>query len=197
MVLSYSQRWILYYEKRKLMFNTDDQVPPRHLSTGKCLCQFVEDHINKPPQDKSKPRSLQLHHHQQHQLKQQQQSKLTSIIAKNSCVQAIDTLSGLVDLKEKQQGDNLKTDSNGETLVKNMQLLQDNTKILNNPYYNNTLSNSFYVHSWQQKLGDNFRITMELPPQQSPKQVNPAEVSLNIISSDDLVKKLRLLFVSY
>lgn len=43
-VLRYSQRWISYFDKRKLMFN-DDKVKPRHLSTGKCLCQFVEEHF--------------------------------------------------------------------------------------------------------------------------------------------------------
>lgn len=43
-VLRYSQRWISYFDKRKLTFN-DDRVGPRHLSTGKCLCQFVEEHF--------------------------------------------------------------------------------------------------------------------------------------------------------
>lgn len=41
-VLRYSQRWISNFDRRKLVFG-DESVEPRHLSTGKCLCQFFED----------------------------------------------------------------------------------------------------------------------------------------------------------
>lgn len=41
-VLRYSQRWISFYDRQKLMF-ADDSARPRHLSTGKCLCQFIEE----------------------------------------------------------------------------------------------------------------------------------------------------------
>lgn len=43
-VLKYSQRWISQYDRRKLVFSgdEDDQIEPRHLSTGKCICQFFE-----------------------------------------------------------------------------------------------------------------------------------------------------------
>lgn len=43
-ILRYSQRWISYFENGKLMF-IDDRSRPRHLSTGKCLCQFIEEHF--------------------------------------------------------------------------------------------------------------------------------------------------------
>lgn len=43
-VLRFGQRWISHYDKHKLMF-TDDKTKPRHLSTGKCLCQFIEEHF--------------------------------------------------------------------------------------------------------------------------------------------------------
>lgn len=45
-LLRYSQRWISQYDKRKLMF-ADDNLEPRHLSTGKCLCQFIEEQLNR------------------------------------------------------------------------------------------------------------------------------------------------------
>lgn len=40
-ILRYSQRWILMFDKKKLSFTS--QVSARHLSTGKCFCQFIED----------------------------------------------------------------------------------------------------------------------------------------------------------
>lgn len=43
-ILKYSQRWISLFDKRKLNFS--DNTSPRHLSTGKCLCQFIEEHFS-------------------------------------------------------------------------------------------------------------------------------------------------------
>uniref|UniRef100_A0A6G1SPC9 Uncharacterized protein n=1 Tax=Aceria tosichella TaxID=561515 RepID=A0A6G1SPC9_9ACAR len=44
-VLRFSQRWISHFDGSKLMFTDDDVTRPRHLSTGKCLCQFIEEHF--------------------------------------------------------------------------------------------------------------------------------------------------------
>uniref|UniRef100_A0A6G1S4J1 Uncharacterized protein n=1 Tax=Aceria tosichella TaxID=561515 RepID=A0A6G1S4J1_9ACAR len=43
-VLSYSQRWISHFDRSKLLLH-DDGSRPRHLSTGKCLCQFIEENL--------------------------------------------------------------------------------------------------------------------------------------------------------
>lgn len=42
-ILKISQRWISFFDQQKLAFS--DNTSPRHLSTGKCLCQFVEEHF--------------------------------------------------------------------------------------------------------------------------------------------------------
>jgi hypothetical protein len=47
-VLGYSQRWISHYDRSKLLFD-DDRSRPRHLSTGKCLCQFIEEYLMDRP----------------------------------------------------------------------------------------------------------------------------------------------------
>lgn len=52
-ILRYSQRWISYFDKQKLIFS-DDQTSPRHLSTGKCLCQFIEEHFQGNKHDGSR-----------------------------------------------------------------------------------------------------------------------------------------------
>ncbi|KAG9510940.1 hypothetical protein GZH46_00503, partial [Fragariocoptes setiger] len=42
-LLRYSQRWFVLLYENKLQFNS--QANPRHMSTGKCLCQFIEEYF--------------------------------------------------------------------------------------------------------------------------------------------------------
>lgn len=43
LVLRFSQRWISLFNKHKLAFS--EKASPRHLSTGKCPCQYIEEHF--------------------------------------------------------------------------------------------------------------------------------------------------------
>lgn len=188
---------------------TDERVRPRHLSTGKCLCQFIEEHFKNVQQLKKQ---------------RQQQPNLTTIIANNSYASTqatlvlgekqpqqpsevlvdkqtvlrqftsptIPTLSHLVALKE-----SLKIDTNYGL---NTPTVTGDTNLNNN---NNMIqaNNGLYFNSWHQKLGDNIKLTLETPPNLlNQKQETSANVSLEMGSdlisrSDDLVKKLRLLLV--
>ncbi len=60
LLLRYSQRWVKHYLRKYLSLSPDSgdqrpdviRVPPRHLASSMCPCQFIEDHLHYKPSGK-------------------------------------------------------------------------------------------------------------------------------------------------
>lgn len=104
-ILRYSQRWISYFDKRKLMF-LDDKTKPRHLSTGKCLCQFIEEQFKGEQVGGNRVVSRQLVAEEKAEqvLVKPQVIKLESkFVTASASQRTIPTLSEIVSFKEEAQ----------------------------------------------------------------------------------------------
>ena len=65
LLLRYSQRWAKDYLRKRLDWTVDmnerleagaGSCSPRHLSTARCPCQYIEDHLSWKPQKRPKDR---------------------------------------------------------------------------------------------------------------------------------------------
>lgn len=188
---------------------TDDRIRPRHLSTGKCLCQFIEEqfkNIEHCDQQQAKYNSTNIMNsytntkatlvingkEQQHQetIVKPQVIRNYALIAPNV---PIPTLSRLVSLKEDRKVNQSQIDMTLEA--------QPEVKLLTT----RSQPNGFAQTLWQPSLNNNNDMkaanTIQVPLSQRasiPTATSNPDVCLEmggdlIGGGDDLVKKLRLL----
>lgn len=199
------------------MFN-DDRVGPRHLSTGKCLCQFVEEHFKNNNNNNIKEQRSEQHYDNEQLvqqstiqsnylsntdqatlafsgLKQRQQSYNQETLIKPQLIhnqqmatRIVPTLSGLVSFNESRPLEHLKIDM--ETINQQYR----------SPYLKQINGSAAISNSWNQQQQPNEKhfINQLTVPITSQTALSSPDVSLemdsdSIVRSDDLVRKLRLL----
>lgn len=184
---------------------TDDGIKPRHLSTGKCLCQFIEEHFkntNEPfdkkqqQQQDNQATAITIITTNSHldtkvtaisenetketteigrQDEQQQQESPIEAQVLRNEMQAVPTLSHIVSMKEQ-------TDS--------FKIHMDQVQTSNSNSGQGQIVNEFAAHLSQQKQQN---LTLDRANSTSPLTDVSLDLDGDLLNNDDLIKKLRFL----
>lgn len=185
---------------------TDDRVGPRHLSTGKCLCQFIEEHFkNTNNYQKQQPANgfneqapqvttLTSHHLPPNtELKSNQETLINSQKIYNQ-QSIVPTLSRLVSLNDNRP-EHLKIDMKTVGQQHVIPINQPDGLLIN--FWRSQEQQQLAISN-EKHLVANLNLTPSIQTFANSSPLNSPDVSLEIGSdsigrSDDLVRKLRLL----